>query len=192
MDANASMDREAGSGADPMTLLSIAQEGARLAEKATPGPWQWNVSLRSKQVYLVGNPKRGCEYVMDFVRYGMDGAAPRFRNADCLMVHSKNLAVAVEGREHHADWYRTIEHPDAEFIAHAGTHYAALCRAVIDAETARASAFEEAAKVVDGFAQDEVNMAHLSFPSQGPQVSDRHRKRADVAREIARAIRSQA
>lgn len=27
------------------------------------------------------------------------------------------FAQEVEGREHHASWYQTLQHPDAEFIA---------------------------------------------------------------------------
>ena len=35
------------------------------------------------------------------------------------MVTAKNWAKVVPGREHHSDWFQSIGHPDAEFIAHA-------------------------------------------------------------------------
>lgn len=43
--------------------------------KHTPGPWGW---LMIGNRLLLGTPDRGCLIVMDFVRDGMQGAAPRF------------------------------------------------------------------------------------------------------------------
>jgi len=59
--------------------------------------------------------------VMDFRRYGMNGAAPVFWHWDYRFVgtpkRADNLAVPVEGREHHATWFADIDHPDARLIA---------------------------------------------------------------------------
>lgn len=88
-----------------------------LEAKATKGPWRWNVNLNSRHAYLESEGRgRGFEYVMDFARWGMGGAAPRFRSADDLMVRVDELTEVVPGREHHAKWYRTVKHPDAELI----------------------------------------------------------------------------
>ena len=93
----------------------------KLEFKGTPGPWRWEVNLRHKDIQLCGGVPRYDLTVMDFVRYGMDGAQPRFNIAEKpgmnLMHKSNTLTEVVEGREHHADWFQTIKHPDAQLIA---------------------------------------------------------------------------
>jgi hypothetical protein len=115
---------------------------ARLAA-STPGPWEWTVNLEGHAVHIV-SATSGRLYVMDFVRWGMSNAQPRFRNADCLMVPVHEVSAVVEGREHHAKWYRTVDHPDAQLIAHAPTDLAALVKAV---EEVRAECVAIAAEV---------------------------------------------
>lgn len=93
----------------------------------TPGPWRWEVNRSHKSVKLCGGPpKRGFgRYdltVMDFSRYGMNGAAPVFWLWDYEKMvgqprRADQLATAVEGREHHAMWFADIDHPDARLIA---------------------------------------------------------------------------
>jgi hypothetical protein len=56
---------------------------ARVAEtKAqcshTPGPWRWEVNLTSRVIDLVGGKPTYDMTVMDFVRWGMTSAQPRF------------------------------------------------------------------------------------------------------------------
>lgn len=90
-----------------------------LLAKATPGPWFWNVNLkhRSMQIESSGVPMR--ETVMDFNRWGMGGARPRLVvNTECgpIMHNADEFAVPVKGREHHADWFRDLDHPDANLI----------------------------------------------------------------------------
>lgn len=63
---------------------------------------------------------------MNFVRWGMNGAAPRFRSEDDLMVKAEELTIPVAGREHHMRWYRTLAHPDAHMLAAAPELYEAL------------------------------------------------------------------
>lgn len=85
-----------------------------LAEKATPGPWSWNINLASKHVNLEARRNT----VMAFWRYGMSNAAPAFcRQEPCILERAEVHAKIVPGREHHADWYQTIDHPDANYIA---------------------------------------------------------------------------
>jgi hypothetical protein len=79
----------------------------------TPGPWTWEVHPTAKRVQIVG---RGLT-VMDFVRWGMTGAAPRFLSREHLLDRADELLQVVPGREHHAHWHQTINHPDARLIA---------------------------------------------------------------------------
>ena len=87
----------------------------------TGGPWDWRVNLATRSVEL----HAGREYVMDFVRWGMQNAAPRFRR-DGLMVRTIDLLAIVPGHAHHAGWWQTIDHPDARLIAAAPALYEAL------------------------------------------------------------------
>lgn len=93
----------------------------------TPGPWRWEVNRKHKTVKLCGGPpKRGFgRYdltVLSFSRYGMAGAAPVFWNWNMERWVGKPeradaLAIEVEGREHHFDWFADVNHPDARLIA---------------------------------------------------------------------------
>lgn len=84
------------------------------AQAATPGPWRWNLNLKSKCVTLEALIT-GYEVVMDFVRWGMNGAKVRFQK-DGLMKDAESFAQVAPGRSHHAGWYQTLSHPDAVFI----------------------------------------------------------------------------
>lgn len=94
-----------------------------LALKATPGPWRWELNLKCKQAQLCGgDPKGGFGAydltVMDFVRWGMGGAKPRFRGNKHFVLHNvEDFAAVVPGREHHKDWFQTVDQPDANYIA---------------------------------------------------------------------------
>ena len=98
--------------------------------KHTPGPWRWELNLASKQVRLCGGKVKFDLNVMDFVRYGMSNAAPRFnierRENLHLMTRADELGCIVAGREHHAEWFQGIDHPDARLIEAAPLMYEAL------------------------------------------------------------------
>lgn len=104
----------------------------------TPGPWRWEMNIASKQVRLVGGKVRYDLNVMDFVRYGMSSASPRFnverRENIHLMTRADELGAVVPGREHHADWFQAIDHPDANLIAAAAEMYEALLDIVENCE----------------------------------------------------------
>lgn len=104
-----------------------------LCELATPGPWQWFGNTNHHEVYLA-TVNRGRVFVMDFVRWGMSGAQPRFQVAlnggdDSGVMRSvgemaKNEAVSkptvVFGPLYEAPYrkqFTGIGHPDAAFIA---------------------------------------------------------------------------
>lgn len=92
-----------------------------------PGPWQWIGNTKMRDVSLA-TTHSGHVYVMDFVRWGMGGAQPRFqvelngspgfgvmRSLQELTEGGGGLGVkyAAEHRKHFAG----IAHPDARFIA---------------------------------------------------------------------------
>lgn len=100
----------------------------------TPGPWRWEINLKSKQIQLCGGRPKFDHTVMDFVRWGMTGAAPRFLfkpGGHLLLDHCSKVATIVPGREHHASWFQTLNHPDANLIA-AAPDLLAACRSLLE------------------------------------------------------------
>lgn len=92
-----------------------------LAEAATPGPWRWKLNESSKSVEIVGGRPTFDKTVMDFVRWGMGRAAPRFNDAVSegkynIMERVEKYGAVVPGREHHSDWFKDVAHPDASFM----------------------------------------------------------------------------
>jgi hypothetical protein len=87
-----------------------------------------------KVIHLIG----GNGYtVMDFARWGMGSAAPRFQKGG-FMERADVLGVVVAGREHHQHWYKGISHPDANLIAQAPNMLNALKEAEVGLEFAGA------------------------------------------------------
>lgn len=102
----------------------------RVARAARPGPWQWYGDTKAHSVYLA-TVHGGRVFVMDFVRWGMTGAQPRFQ----LPLSSTKehpwagvmRSVGELGKEEHhlgprfeASYRRQftgIGHPDATHIA---------------------------------------------------------------------------
>ncbi len=80
----------------------------------TPGPWCWVVNPKNYEVDL----SRG-QYgssVLRFERWGMGSATPMF-NVNGVMKRAVDVSRPQHGREHHAEWWRIIDHPDARLIA---------------------------------------------------------------------------
>lgn len=70
------------------------------ANNATPGPWQWHISRRTRDYRL---QTARWDIVMGFARWGRDSAQPEF-NIDGVLHNGTDLDQP---------------HPDAEFIANA-------------------------------------------------------------------------
>lgn len=108
------------------------KELRKTAEAATPGPWHWAGNADNHQLYLATWIKgAGRCQVMDFERWGMQGAIPRFLDDESLMMQTaKNRLVFEVARNQglpdgtprsHPKVYRAdvvdVMHPNAEFIA---------------------------------------------------------------------------
>lgn len=98
-----------------------------IAGAATPGPWQWFGNTKMYDVYLA-TVDRGRRFVMDFVRWGMSGAQPRFqvringdegsgimRSVGELGKDESSLGPLFEAS--HRRQFTGIGHPDAAYIA---------------------------------------------------------------------------
>lgn len=99
----------------------------------TAGPWRWELNEKSKEIRLCGGEPRFDLTVIDFARWGMDSAVVRFRQdvrGMNIMRHARESAAVVPGREHHAEWFKTLNHPDANLIA-ASPDLLAVVRAVL-------------------------------------------------------------
>lgn len=92
----------------------------RKARVARPGPWQWYGNTKVNEVYLA-TVNGGRVFVMDFVRWGMTGAQPRFQ-VDSAMVTLSELGKQEHplGPKFEVPYRRQfvgIGHPDAQHIA---------------------------------------------------------------------------
>lgn len=112
----------------------------------TPGPWRFELNRKSRRVQLCGGKPTYDLTVMDFVRWGMDSAAPRFRTDRAnlnIMKRAEEFGAVVLGREHHADWFQSIDHPDARLIEAAPDLLAAV-RMAVESYQLGVTAFESA------------------------------------------------
>ena len=104
------------------------QKDLEICEKATQGPWFWDVNKHTWHVLLEG-PKR---IVMDFVRWGMGSAQPRFIQEG---IFDKAVDLAIERKANHVGFDMDIMHPDAQFIAQARTGWPEAIQRAIEAES---------------------------------------------------------
>ena len=104
------------------------QKDLELCKKATPGPWKWDVNKHCHGVRLESYKW----VVMDFVRWGMQGAQPCFLQEGIL---DKASDLAIERKAHHAGFDMDIMHPDAQFIAEAREGWPHAIERAIKAET---------------------------------------------------------
>lgn len=93
------------------------------AAKHTPGPWRWQFNAEHRRLHLVGGDRRFDLTIIDFERWGMNGATMRLRDTAhdgmqlLYRVHERPDWVTPEsGREHHKAWHQLLTHPDARLI----------------------------------------------------------------------------
>ena len=98
----------------------------------TPGPWRWEINRKHKRISLCGGKPQFDLTVMEFARWGLNGAQPGFlrkEDGHSLLYKLSECAdwvVPIAGREHHAHWCATLNHHDANLIAAAPDLLAAL------------------------------------------------------------------
>lgn len=116
-------------------------------EKASPGPWHWAGNTATQQLWLATWVKGlGRTSVMDFVRWGMRGAQPRFISDEFMMEKASDqvvwevapTATSPNDRRLYRHDVIGIRHPDAEAIAAAPADVATLLATI-----ARVEALEE-------------------------------------------------
>lgn len=117
----------------------------------TPGPWRWEFNGATKSVQLVGGKPKYDLTIMDFERWGMGGAVPRFiepsesMNGLMLMYRlcdRKDWIAPFPNRDHHFRWCAGVTHPDAQLMAAAPDLLEAL-REVLKHEEWHAASADE-------------------------------------------------
>lgn len=111
-----------------MTLSDQQLADIRARETAaTAGPWRWRGNTEVRRLRLQ-TPHHGGLTVMDFTRWGMQGARPRFARDGIMHPADETVVYAVAAWS--KDIYRKdvvgIDHPDAQFMAHAREDVPAL------------------------------------------------------------------
>jgi hypothetical protein len=89
----------------------------------TPGPWRFEFNAEHRRLHLVGGKPRYDLTIMDFCRWGMNGATIRLRDTahDGMNImhklHEREDWIAPQpGREHHKSWHQLVTHPDIRLI----------------------------------------------------------------------------
>lgn len=127
---------------------------------ASAGKWFWDVNPKANQVTLETSLHM---IVMDFVRWGMNRASPRFR-VNGLMQRCETLSEPIPGREHHSDWERWINHPDAIAIAAAPEDIRSLIaevRRLREENEKMKTLYENDGKVIERVAKERNRIIHL-------------------------------
>lgn len=116
---------------EPITPEELI-ELERIESLATPGPWNWNVNIQGKSMYLEGH--RGPQYnemILGCERWGMHGARFNlFDHKDRIIVPADKFATTYFAREHHKSWFQNLNHPDANLIVAMRTHFPRLLKAL--------------------------------------------------------------
>lgn len=109
-----------------------------MAAAHTEGPWRWEINRKHRSLHLVGGRPQFDLTVLDFARWGTQGATMRLRDTahDGMNImhrlHERADWIApFPVRGHHADWCSAVVHPDALLIQAAPTMLAALRRAAM-------------------------------------------------------------
>ena len=99
----------------------------------TPGPWRWEVNMKSKSLHLVGGKPQYDLTIIEPTRWGMGSATLMIRDTahDGMNIMHKlherdDWWQAFPGRIHHTDWCAAVKHPDMQLIEAAPDLLAAL------------------------------------------------------------------
>lgn len=94
-----------------------------MSAQHTPGPWRFEFNAKHRRVHLVGGRPQFDLTIMDFCRWGMDGATMLLRDTahDGMNIMHKlyerqDWIAPQPGREHHKSWHQLLTHPDIRLI----------------------------------------------------------------------------
>lgn len=104
----------------------------------TPGPWEWHVDPKYKMARLM-SMTRMRPIVMSFERWGMNRAAPEFRDAEKDLLYRVEHWLPTERR----GMYFDIDHPDARLMQAAPDIYEALAELLLLKDDLKQSDLEE-------------------------------------------------
>lgn len=166
-----------------MDYKELAEKAREIDEKATPGPWMWDLRECNHQCLLT-TTHSGKYYVMGFQRWGLQDALPSFQVYDRYegqmkdrgshgMVRADKLSRSYPGKEHHYGFDNFIDHPDARYIAESRELFHRMANAI----TELLSRAEEAETRCE-------TLEKMVKKYQGTIVPG-YRKRAETAEEIA-------
>lgn len=92
--------------------------------KHTAGPWRWEFNQADKSVHLVGGVPQHDLTIMDFTRWGWNGAGIRLREPGPELMNimhklhdRQDWIAAFPGRDHHINWCANVIHPDMRLMA---------------------------------------------------------------------------
>jgi hypothetical protein len=103
----------------------LPNEDVPVSTDPTCGPWRWEVNPKSHVIKLCGGKPMYDMTVMDFVRWGMSRAQPRFVVGG-ILYKGEQFKYVAPNRDHHKEWFQLLSHPDANLIAAAPDLLAAL------------------------------------------------------------------
>lgn len=137
----------------------LIQRAKALDERATPGPWMWDMRTGRHTCQLT-TTHSGRYYVMQFSRWGMQAACPEFQRfkrysgpvterGGLGMVRADKMAKSYPGKEHHKGFDDYIDHPDAVFIAESRALVTELIEAVTALQAESAEKDKEIERLID-------------------------------------------
>lgn len=102
----------------------------------TAGPWRWEFKAKHRTMTLVGGRPMFDLTIMDFSRWGTQGAVASLRDTSVdgmnimhRLCDRPDWIAPFAGRAHHADWCSSVIHPDMRLMAAAPTILDALLKA---------------------------------------------------------------
>jgi len=156
-------------------VYEIARAGLELAEKATPGPWRGDRWDGTVKYAVLAAPEPNASFTEETAEQWIE----------ILTVDHKNGTSGFDGPQ---------ASENEALVLHAGTHYAALCRAVIEAEQTRLAqkAVVEAAVEQERqrFLADEARAARQDLETQAQHTED-YRSACRMTNAAVRAMKEQ-
>ena len=104
----------------------------------TPGPWRWEFNEEHKDLSLVGGKPQFDLTIIQPIRWGMSSATLFVRDTaydGMNLLHKvherRDWIKPFPGREHHAHWCASVNHPDMRLIE-AAPDLLAACKVAFD------------------------------------------------------------